>query len=81
MQVNSQRFLPIWTLVLAGVLTTYFLVRTASTLLTGYTVPFTFPLPLIVAALPLMMAIAALAAWWPARRAVELSVVEAIGYE
>jgi putative ABC transport system permease protein len=65
----------------AGVLNTYFLVRTASTLLAGYTVPFTFPLALIVTMLPLVIAIAALAAWWPARRAVKSNVVEAIGYE
>jgi putative ABC transport system permease protein len=65
----------------AGVLNTYFLVRTASTLLAGYTVPFTFPLTLIVTMLPIVIAIAAIAAWWPARRAVKLNVVEAIGYE
>jgi len=31
--------------------------------------------------LPLVLLIALAAAWWPARRAVNLNVIEAIGYE
>ncbi len=66
---------------IAGIFNTYFLVRTAAVLLAGFSIPFTFPLPLIVLTLPLVIAIALGAAWWPARRAVRLNVVEAIGYE
>ncbi|MBI3949204.1 MAG: FtsX-like permease family protein [Acidobacteria bacterium] len=64
-----------------GVLSTYFLVRIAAVLYAGFTIPFTFPLSLIVMTLPLVVVIALVAAWWPARRAVQLNVVEAIGYE
>lgn len=65
----------------ANVFNTYFLVRTAAVLLAGFTIPFAFPLSLILMTLPLVVAIALMAAWWPARRAVQLKVVEAIGYE
>jgi putative ABC transport system permease protein len=65
----------------ANIFNTYFLVRTAAVLLAGFTIPFAFPLSLIVMTLPLVVAIALVAAWWPARRAVQLKVVEAIGYE
>jgi len=47
----------------------------------GYTIPFVFPVRVILFASPIVLAIALLAAWWPARRAVNLRVVEAIGYE
>jgi putative ABC transport system permease protein len=66
---------------LAGGLNTYFLVRTAAIMIGGYTIPFHFPALLILLALPLVLVIALAAAWWPARRAVNLRVVEAIGYE
>ncbi len=65
----------------ANIFTTYFLVRTASTLFAGYTVPFAFPYTLILVSLPVMAVVAASAAWWPARQAVEVNVVRAIGYE
>jgi ABC-type lipoprotein release transport system permease subunit len=35
----------------------------------------------VLLSLPIVLIIALLAAWWPARRAVNLSVAEAIGYE
>jgi putative ABC transport system permease protein len=66
---------------IAGAFNTYFLTRTASVMIAGYTIPFTFPVKTILVALPITLAIALLAAWWPARRAVNLKVVEAIGYE
>jgi ABC-type antimicrobial peptide transport system permease subunit len=43
--------------------------------------PSVFRCSLILIALPLTMLISLLAAWWPARKAVNLNVVEAIGYE
>src|SRR5205085_11164816 len=66
---------------LAGLLNTYFLVRTASTMIGGFTIPFSFPVGIVLIALPIALAIALAAAWWPARKAVNLRVVEAIGYE
>jgi putative ABC transport system permease protein len=66
---------------LKSVFDTYFLARTASTIIGGYTIPFHFPATLILTTLPVVIAIALAAAWWPARRAVRLRVIEAIGYE
>jgi putative ABC transport system permease protein len=66
---------------LAGMMNTYFLVRTAASMVGGFTVPFHFPVGLVLLALPLTILISLLAAWWPARKAVRLNVVEAIGYE
>jgi ABC-type transport system, involved in lipoprotein release, permease component len=69
------------TAAIAGVFNTYFLTRTAAAMIGGYTIPFVFPARVILFASPIVLAIALLAAWWPARRAVNLRVVEAIGYE
>ena len=69
------------TAAIAGVFNTYFLTRTAAAMIGGYTIPFAFPVKIILIAFPIVLAIALLAAWWPARRAVNLRVVEAIGYE
>jgi putative ABC transport system permease protein len=66
---------------IAGAFNTYFLTRTASAMIGGYTIPFAFPATIVLIASPIVLAIALLAAWWPARRAVNLKVVEAIGYE
>lgn len=66
---------------LAGALDTYFLVRTAAVILAGFRIPFYLPVTLILLTLPVIIVIALAAAWWPARRAVNLRVVEAIGYE
>jgi putative ABC transport system permease protein len=66
---------------IAGAFNTYFLTRTASVMIGGYTIPFAFPVKIILMALPITLTIALLAAWHPARRAVNLRVVEAIGYE
>jgi putative ABC transport system permease protein len=67
--------------ILAGAFNTYFLVRTAAMIIGGYVMPFNFPLTLILVTLPIVIAVAIIAAWWPARSAVNLKVVEAIGYE
>lgn len=66
---------------IAGMMNTWFLVRTAATMVGGFTIPFRFPVLLIIIALPMTIIISLLAAWWPARKAVNLNVVEAIGYE
>ncbi len=66
---------------IAGLFNTYFLVRTAAIMIGGFTIPFRFPATIVLIALPLALLIALAAAWWPARKAVNLNVVEAIGYE
>jgi ABC-type antimicrobial peptide transport system permease subunit len=66
---------------IAGTFNTYFLTQTASVMIGGYTIPFAFPAPIILIASPIVLATALLAEWWPTRRAVNLKVVGAIGYE
>lgn len=66
---------------LSGLFNAYFLVRTAATMIAGFTLPLQFPTALVLVTLPLVIAVALAAAWWPAYRAVRLRVIEAIGYE
>lgn len=66
---------------IAGFLNTWFIVRTMAMMVGGWTIPFSYSPVMVLIALPLAIGIALLAAWWPARKAVNLSVVEAIGYE
>ncbi len=66
---------------LAAVFNIQFLSRTVSTVLAGYDVPFYFPWALILETLPAVVAVSLLAAWIPARHAMQVSVIEAIGYE
>jgi putative ABC transport system permease protein len=58
-----------------------FMSRTVSTVLAGYDVPFVFPWLLVLIAFPVVAAVSLLAAWTPARRALNVQVIEAIGYE
>jgi putative ABC transport system permease protein len=58
-----------------------FMSHTVSTVLAGYEVPFYFPWRLILESLPAVIAVSLLAAWVPARRAMQVPVIEAIGYE
>jgi putative ABC transport system permease protein len=74
-------FIGVVTGALAGAFNTYFLSRTAAMMVGGWAIPFSYPLWPILLTLPLAAMIAIAAAWWPAQRAVNLSVVEAIGYE
>ncbi len=66
---------------IAGFLNTWFIVRTMAMMVGGWTIPFSFSPVMVLIALPLAIGIALLAAWLPARKAVNTSVVEAIGYE
>ena len=66
---------------LAAVFNTQFLTHAVSIALAGYYIPFYFPWPLVLLSLPFVVAASLLAGWWPARRAVRMQVVEAIGYE
>jgi len=66
---------------LAAVFNIQFMSRTVSTVLAGYDVPFYFPWMLVLATLPAVVAVSLLAAWIPARHAMQMSVIEAIGYE
>ena len=67
--------------VVKGVLDTYFMSRTAAAVFGGYSVPVYLPAVLILVSLPVVMAVALAAAWWPARVASRTNVVAAIGAE
>jgi putative ABC transport system permease protein len=58
-----------------------FMSHTVSTVLAGYEVPFYFPWHLVLEAVPAVVAVSLLAAWIPARHAMQMVVIEAIGYE
>jgi putative ABC transport system permease protein len=58
-----------------------FMSHTVSTVLAGYDVPYTFPWILVLASLPVVAVVSLLAAWLPARRAMQVQVIEAIGYD
>ena len=66
---------------LAALFNTYFMVHTVGMALAGYTVPFFYPWKMIVMTLPVVMIISLIAGWWPANRAAQVRVIEAIGYE
>jgi putative ABC transport system permease protein len=65
----------------AAVFNIQFMSRTVSTVLAGYDVPFYFPWALILETFPAVVAVSLLAGWIPARRAMLVPVIEAIGYE
>jgi putative ABC transport system permease protein len=65
----------------AALFNTYFMVHTVAVVLAGYTVPFYYPWAMIAVTLPILITISLAAAWWPARRAVSVRVIEAIAYE
>ena len=67
--------------VLKGLLDTYFAVRTGAAVLGGYSIPYYFPWTMLLAAFPVAVGIALLSAWWPARQAVSMNVIEALNYE
>ncbi len=64
-----------------GALNSYFLVKTAVKAVAGFDLPLTFPTGMALLAIPVIILIAAAAAWLPAWKAARLSVTEAIGYE
>lgn len=65
----------------AGLMNAYFLVNTAALIIAGFTMPLIFPMSMVLAAIPIVIAAAVVSAWFPARSASRLNVVEAIGYE
>lgn len=64
-----------------GWMNSYFLVRTASKVVAGFSLPLLYPYWLMLAAIPMVVVVALLSAWLPARNAARLEVAEAIGYE
>jgi putative ABC transport system permease protein len=58
-----------------------FMSHTISTVLAGYDVPYNFPWKLILESFPVVIAVSLLASWLPARRATQIQVIEAVGYE
>lgn len=66
---------------LAGIFNAYFLVRTAAIMIAGFTLPFHFPVLLVLITVPVVLIVGLLAAWWPAQRAMRLRVAEALACE
>jgi putative ABC transport system permease protein len=66
---------------LAAAIDIQYLCHTVSIVLAGYEVPYVFPWGVVALSLPVVLLVALLTAWLPARRAMRLEVSEAIGYE
>lgn len=66
---------------IAGLLNAYYLVNTAARIIAGFSLPLVFPLWMILGAIPIVILMAILSAWFPARSASRLDVVDAVGYE
>ena len=64
-----------------GLLNTYFLINTAAKVVAGFRLPFYFSFWLLGLAIPAVIAMAIISAWFPARNAARLEVADAIGYE
>ncbi|MBS1813231.1 MAG: ABC transporter permease [Acidobacteria bacterium] len=64
--------------IVSGLINAYFLVHTAAKVIAGFTLPFRFPIVMVVIAAPIVIIVALLSAWVPARHAARLRVVEAI---
>jgi putative ABC transport system permease protein len=65
----------------AGLLNAYFLVNTVTRVIGGFTLPMIFPVSMVLIAIPMVITLAVVAAWLPARSASRQDVVKAIGYE
>jgi len=66
---------------LAAAVDIQYLCHTVSIVLAGYEVPYIFPWKVVALSLPVILLVALLTAWLPARQAMQLEVSEAIGYE
>jgi putative ABC transport system permease protein len=66
---------------LAGIFNAYFMVHTAAIMIAGFTLPFRFPVSLVLITIPAVLAVGLLAAWSPAQRAMRLRVAEALACE
>lgn len=66
---------------LAALFNIQFMDHTVSMVLAGYPIPFYFPWSLVLWTVPVVVSIALMAGWLPARRAMRMQVIEAIGYE
>jgi putative ABC transport system permease protein len=66
---------------IAAAIDIQYLCHTVSIVLAGYEVPYCFPWTVVAISVPAIALVALLTAWFPARRAMQLEVSEAIGYE
>lgn len=66
---------------ITGIFNAYYLVNTAAKVVAGFTVRLVFPYSLVFIAIPLVVTVAVVSAFWPAIKAARLRVAEAIGYE
>jgi putative ABC transport system permease protein len=66
---------------ITGVMNTYFLINTGAKVVAGFNLEMQYPYGIVAVAIPLVIILAILSSWLPARNASRLRVVEAIGYE
>lgn len=65
----------------AGILNAYCTLNISVVVVAGFKLPFRFPFSLLLAAIPLVMIVAAISAWYPARKAAGLNVAEGLVHE
>lgn len=66
---------------ITGLFSAYFLVHTAAKVVAGFTINLVYPYSILIAAVPMVLLIAAAAAFPPALGAAKIRIAEAIGYE
>ncbi|PYS89422.1 MAG: hypothetical protein DMF62_07305 [Acidobacteria bacterium] len=71
----------LFTGVITGLFSAYFLVNTAAKVVAGFTINLVFPYSITLMSIPLVLAVAALSAFFPAFNAARIRIAEAIGYE
>ncbi|MCO6510892.1 MAG: ABC transporter permease [Aridibacter famidurans] len=74
-------FVGILTGFVAGLLNAYCTLNISVVAVAGFRLPFRFPFTLLLAAIPLVVAVAAISAWYPARKAARLNVAEGLVHE
>jgi putative ABC transport system permease protein len=66
---------------ISGLFNSYFLVTAAARIIAGYSLPLVFPVSMVFISIPVVIVVAIVSAWFPARSSSRLNVVDAIGYD
>ncbi|MCB1024388.1 MAG: hypothetical protein KDB79_08360, partial [Acidobacteria bacterium] len=65
----------------AGLLQAYCTIKISIIVITGFNLPFRFPFLLLAMSVPVVIVVALISAWIPAKQAANMEVAEAIDYE